>query len=59
MTLIRIKTDNPAYAEQIAKLLINEANREGRQIAVSKTRKRFSRFEKKVVFGKKRKERVN
>ena len=55
--LIRIETDSPACAERIAKLLINEASREGRQIAVSKTRKRFSGFEKKVVFGKKRRER--
>ena len=54
--LIKIKTDNPALAEQIAKLLINEANSEGRLIAVGRTRKRFRYFEKKVAFGRVRKE---
>ena len=54
--LIKIKAGNEETAEQIAKLLINEANREGRLIAVSKTRKRFKYFEKRVAFGRVRKE---
>ena len=57
--LIRISAENEKDAEQIAKLLINEANREGRQIAVSRTRKRFRVFEKKVAFGEVREELVN
>ena len=54
--LIKIKTDNPALAEQVAKFLINEANRENRIIAVGKTRKMFGKYEKKVALGKVRKE---
>jgi hypothetical protein len=57
--LIRISAEKEKDAEQIAKFLINEANREGRQIAVSKTRKRFGVFEKKVAFGEVREELVN
>ena len=54
--LIKIKAGDEETAEQIAKLLINKANREGRQIAVSKTRKMFGKFEKKVAFGRVREE---
>ena len=54
--LIKIKAGNEETAEQIAKLLINEANEEGRQIAVSKTRRMFGKYEKKVAFGRVRKE---
>jgi hypothetical protein len=54
--LIKIETDTPALAEQVAKFLINKINGEGRQIAVSKTRRRFGKYEKKVIFGKIREE---
>ena len=54
--LIEIKAGNEQTAEYIAKLLINEANSEGRLIAVSKTRKMFGNYEKKVAFGRVRKE---
>ena len=54
--LIKIKADNPALAEQVAKFLINEANSENRIIAVGRTRKRFKYFEKRVALGRVRKE---
>jgi hypothetical protein len=54
--LIKIETDTPTLAEQVAKFLINKMNGEGRQVAASKTRKRFGKYEKKVAFGKIREE---
>ena len=54
--LIKIKAGDEETAEYIAKLLINEANSENRIIAVGRTRKKFGYFEKKVAFGRVRKE---
>ena len=51
--LIKIKTDNPSEAEYFAKVLINEGVKNKRAIACSKTIKRFTWYEKRVIIGKK------
>jgi hypothetical protein len=51
-TLIKINSVDPKEAEYIAKVLINEANKQKRPIACSKTIKRLFRYEKRVSIGR-------
>jgi hypothetical protein len=50
-TLIKINSADPKEAEYIAKVLINEANKQKRPVACSKTIKRLFRYEKRVKIG--------
>ena len=50
--LIKIKTDIPSEAEYFAKVLINEGIRNKRTIACSKTIRRSTWYEKRVIIGK-------
>jgi len=48
-TLIKINSADPNETEYIAKVLINEAVKEKRPVACSKTIKRLFRYEKRVI----------
>lgn len=54
-TLIKINSADPNEAEYIAKVLINEANKQKRPVACSKTRRsifKHGEYEKRVSIGK-------